>query len=149
MEKSDAALIFITTGVILWWISANTCPPHVEQWSLESTISPSGTIATLKPPIVAYEAIVTAYCPCEKCCLGFSDGITASGKPVTANGGRFVAADKSIPFGTMIIIPGYGTVPVLDRGGAIKGDKFDVFFPSHQEALNWGRQTLWVTIGER
>jgi len=35
---------------------------------------------------------------------------------------------------------------VIDRGGAIKGDKLDVFFPTHQEALKWGRQTVEVKI---
>ncbi len=88
---------------------------------------------------------VTAYCPCSKCCGDCADGITASGFPVSENGGCFVAADKSLPFGTMIRIPGYNggkPVPVLDRGGAIEGRKIDVFFPTHQAALAWGRQTL-------
>jgi len=93
--------------------------------------------------------IVTAYCPCKKCCGPQACGITASGKPVTANGSLFVAADRSIPFGTKIKVPGYAdgkAVPVLDRGGAIKGNRLDVYFPTHQAALNWGRQTLTVEI---
>jgi len=92
---------------------------------------------------------VSAYCPCEKCCGKHADGITASGKPVTFNGGHFVAADKGIPFGTLISIPGYHggkPVPVLDVGGAIKGNRLDVFFPTHQEALNWGRQYLTCEV---
>jgi 3D (Asp-Asp-Asp) domain-containing protein len=89
---------------------------------------------------------VTAYCPCRKCCGPNARGITASGRPVTANGVRFVAADKMLPFGTIVAVPGYGTVPVLDRGGAIKGRRLDVFFPTHAEALVWGRQTLVVRI---
>jgi len=93
--------------------------------------------------------IVTAYCPCEKCCGRWADGVTASGRPVTFNGGRFVAADRSVPFGTMIHVPGYGTVPVLDRGGAIRGNRLDVFFPDHTQALKWGRRTLTVTIYQR
>lgn len=88
---------------------------------------------------------VTAYCPCARCCAPYSDGTTASGKLVTANGGRFVAAPKSYPFGTIMEIPGYGSVPVLDRGGAIKGKRLDVFFPTHQEALNWGVKNLRVS----
>ena len=95
---------------------------------------------------------VTAYCPCEKCCGKWADGITASGAPVTV--GRFVAADKSIPFGTLLTIPGYGTVPVLDRGGAMKGPVLDVFFADnpgepgsgHQKALEWGVQ--WLEVSE-
>lgn len=92
---------------------------------------------------------VTAYCPCTKCCGPKAQGITASGKDITYNNGRFVAADtKNLPFGTKLIIPGYhnGTVEVIDRGGAIKGDKLDVFFPTHAEALKWGRRTIEVTI---
>jgi len=91
---------------------------------------------------------VSAYCPCEKCCGEFADGITASGKPAE---GFLVAAPPNIPFGTMLSIPGYNNglpVPVLDRGGAIKGNKLDVFFPTHQEALNWGRQFLEVRVLE-
>ncbi len=93
---------------------------------------------------------VTAYCPCEKCCGPNAVGLTASGKPVTHNAGRFVAADTTVlPFGSELQIPGYHgstAVPVLDRGGAIKGNKLDVYFPSHEEALQWGRQWLLVTI---
>ena len=37
-------------------------------------------------------------------------------------------------------------VPVCDRGGLIKGDHLDVFFPTHQKAQAWGRQRLAVTI---
>lgn len=88
---------------------------------------------------------VSAYCPCPKCCGQYADGITASGHKIQP-GDKFVAADKRFPFGTMLDIPGYGIVPVLDRGGAIKGNKLDVFFPTHQEALNWGRQYLKVKV---
>jgi len=88
---------------------------------------------------------VTAYCPCEICCGEFADGITASGIPI-GRGTKLVAAPPEYPFGTRMKIPGYGLVPVLDRGGAIKGNKLDVLFQSHQEALEWGRQYLKVRI---
>ena len=92
---------------------------------------------------------VSAYCPCKKCCERFADGVTASGQPVTANGGRFVAAPPSLSFGTMVRVPGYASgeaVPVLDRGGSIKGNRLDVFFPTHKAALEWGRQYLLIKI---
>src|SRR5207249_4688799 len=38
---------------------------------------------------------VTAYCPCPKCCGPDAQGITASGRRVSQNGGKFVAADTS------------------------------------------------------
>ena len=98
-------------------------------------------------PVLSYkeEFTVTAYCPCEKCCGNFADGITANGHRIV-DGDRFVAAPKSFTFGTIMNIPGYGTVAVKDRGGAIKGNKLDVFFNTHQEALNWGVKKLTVTV---
>lgn len=84
--------------------------------------------------------IVTAYCPCEKCCGEFADGVTASGHIIEPND-CFVAADPNISFGTCLSIPGYAggrMVSVEDRGGAIQGNRLDVFFPTHDEALAWG-----------
>jgi 3D (Asp-Asp-Asp) domain-containing protein len=95
---------------------------------------------------------VTAYCPCTKCCGPDAHGVTASGLHVSHNGGRFVAADTDLlQFGTRLRVPGYDDarpVEVIDRGGAIKGHKLDVYFPSHQQALEWGRQVLDVTVLE-
>jgi len=88
---------------------------------------------------------VTAYCPCEKCCGKYADGITASGY-VIQPGDKFTAAPADIPFGTMIDIPGYGRVPVLDRGGKIGSGRLDVYFDSHDVALKFGRQILTVKI---
>lgn len=93
---------------------------------------------------------VTAYCPCSKCCGPQAQGLTASGKTVDYADGRFVAADtRLLPFGTRVSVPGYHDgqpVEVIDRGGAIKGNKLDVYFPSHQTALEWGRRQVPVTI---
>lgn len=88
---------------------------------------------------------VTAYCPCEICCGEFADGITAAGFPI-GRGTKLIAAPPEYPFGTTMKVPGYGIAPVLDRGGAIKGDKIDLLFQSHQQALNWGVQYLDVKV---
>ena len=65
---------------------------------------------------------------------------------------RMVAADTSLlPFGSMVSVPGYAdgeVVPVLDRGGAIKGRRLDVLYPTHEIARKWGRQRLQVTVWE-
>ena len=91
---------------------------------------------------VKYE--VTAYCPCEKCCGKWADGKTANGNDAYLPG---VAVDKNkISLGTVIEIPGYGMVKADDVGGAIKGNRLDIRFKTHQEALNWGRQKLKVKI---
>ncbi|MEX0653630.1 MAG: 3D domain-containing protein [Phycisphaeraceae bacterium] len=95
---------------------------------------------------------VTAYSPDEQSCGEWADGWTASGYSVWTNGMKLVAADTSmLPFGTLVSIPGYNNgqpVQVLDRGGAIKGNRLDVLYPTHDRALQWGRQRLEITVWE-
>lgn len=79
---------------------------------------------------------ISAYCPCEKCCLK-SDGITASGTQATA--GR-TAAMNGVPFGTKIVIDGH-EYTIEDRGGGLGSKIIDIYFDTHDEALNSG---LWV-----
>jgi len=53
-----------------------------------------------------------------------------------------------IPLGTRLYIEGYGDAIAADTGGAIKGNKIDVFFETEQEARNWGRRRVTVYIKE-
>jgi len=98
---------------------------------------------------------VSAYCPCEKCCDNWGKIPVSSGKRKTASGhtikegDKFVAAPRNYPFGTKMIIEGYAgdkIVKVEDVGGAIKGNKLDLYFDSHQLALNFGRQEILVKV---
>ncbi len=95
---------------------------------------------------------VTAYSPDEQSCGIFADGMTASLHDVLTNAGRLVAADSRVlPLGSVISVPGYDNgdmVPVLDRGGAIKGRRLDVLYPTHRQALKWGVQDLDVVVWE-
>lgn len=89
-----------------------------------------------------YEMVVfnaSAYCPCSICCGQWANGITASG--ATATAGRTIAAPPEYDFGQEIEIEGI-TYIVEDRGGAIKGNKIDIYFDTHSEALRFGRQQL-------
>lgn len=85
---------------------------------------------------------ITAYCPCAKCC-GKTTGRTAMGTKATA--GRTIAASSKFAFGTKLNINGH-TYTVEDRGGAIKGNKIDIFVNSHAEALAWGVRYLPVSV---
>lgn len=85
---------------------------------------------------------VTAYCSCAKCC-GKTNGITSSGKKATA--GRTIAAPASFAFGTKVLINGKEYV-VEDRGGAIRGNRIDVYMNSHSAAMAWGVKYLPVEI---
>jgi 3D (Asp-Asp-Asp) domain-containing protein len=91
---------------------------------------------------------VTAYCSCPLCCGPLASGRTANNY-VIRRGDHFVAAPKKYPFGTDIIVPQYNRdkpIKVLDRGGIIKGNRLDVFFPSHTRAAKWGIKYLDVKI---
>ena len=91
---------------------------------------------------------VTAYCACRRCCGKFADGITASGHKIR-RGDTFAAADKRYSFGTEMVVAGYNKgkpIKVLDRGGAIRGNKLDVFFNSHRKARQWGVKYIDVKV---
>lgn len=98
---------------------------------------------------------LTAYCSCEKCC-----GKWALNRPKDENGkdivygstgailvaGTSIAVDPSvIPYGSQVEINGH-TYIAQDTGGAIKGNRIDVYFDSHQDALNFGVQYAEVFL---
>ncbi len=88
---------------------------------------------------------LTAYCPCPICCGKYSNmenPTTASGTRATAN--RTIATDTSvIPFGTKVVINGQ-VYTAEDTGGAIVGNRIDIYFDSHTTALQFGRQKATV-----
>ncbi len=95
-------------------------------------------------PYIIVEA--TAYEPSSLSCGPYSDGYTALGLKVRKG---IVAVDPEvIPLGTKLYVQGYGWAIAGDVGGAIKGYRIDVFFPTYQEAINWGRRRVKVYIIE-
>ncbi|NME06998.1 LysM peptidoglycan-binding domain-containing protein [Psychrobacillus sp. BL-248-WT-3] len=82
-------------------------------------------------------------------CNGCS-GITSSGINLKKNPDvKVIAVDPSIiPIGTKVHVEGYGYAIAGDTGGAIKGNKIDVFFPTKNEAYKWGRKNVTVKILE-
>lgn len=76
-------------------------------------------------------------------------GMTAIGTRVKRNpsGYSSIAVDpRVIPLGTRLYIPGYGYGVAEDTGGAIKGNKIDLYFNSESEANNWGVRSVDVYI---
>ena len=113
------------------------------------------------PEIINMET--TGYCSCGTCCgwkrnwklkpvVAYGPnkgrlkevGITASG--THADWGTIAADTRFYPFGTIMLVPGYGWGRVEDIGGGIKGMHIDLHFPSHQQALEWGREWKKVKI---
>jgi 3D (Asp-Asp-Asp) domain-containing protein len=100
-----------------------------------------------KESVDTFQAKVTAYCPCSKCCGKDADGVTSKG--VDANLPGIAADPKRVPYGTVLNVPGYGSAVVDDTGGAMRRSTvvhLDVRFKTHQEALNWGVKELAVEI---
>lgn len=84
---------------------------------------------------------LTAYCPCEICCEQWA------ASPVNKTGscevgvyqGTTIAVDPDkIPYGSKVYIEGVGVRIATDCGGAIQGNRIDVYFSNHQDAWNFG-----------
>lgn len=90
----------------------------------------------VEPPTTTF--MVTAYCGenYPHICNDGDASTTATGTTPTA--GRTIAVDPTvIPYGSEVILNGH-TYIAEDCGGAIKGNRIDMFFNTHEEALQWG-----------
>ena len=74
-------------------------------------------------------------------------GRTASGKPVRRG---LIAADRRVlPIGTRVRLDAgsySGEYVVADTGGAVRGRKIDIWMPSTNEAMRFGRRTVKLTV---
>lgn len=131
-------------------VTAPVTPSEPQQVAAsQEPVAPAEAVTTYADENGTYESVgtftLTAYCPCSICCGQYSNPsnpTTASG--TTATAGRTIAADTSkFPFGTQLVINGQ-VYTVEDVGGAIKGNKIDIYFNTHQEAINFGRQSAEV-----
>lgn len=98
---------------------------------------------------------LTAYCSCEKCCSSY-----AKNRPVDEHGNKIItgsigtvlqqgvsiAVDPNvIPYNATVIVNGHEYI-AHDTGGAIKGNRIDVYFSNHQSAVEFGVQSAEVFI---
>ena len=77
------------------------------------------------------------------------DGITATGTvPKRVEGGwSTIAVDpRVIPYGTKVYVENYGYAIAEDTGGAIKGNRVDLYMNSVSAALSWGRRNVTIYI---
>lgn len=88
----------------------------------------------------------TAYCPCASCNGKWAGRPSALGLKVEKG---VVAVDPSfIPLGTKLYVEGYGYCIAGDTGGAIKGNRIDLCYDSHSQALSsgWGHTNVKVYV---
>ncbi len=84
----------------------------------------------------AYVMKATAYC--------IPGGITSTGASVRWG---VVAVDpRVIPLGSKLYVEGYGEAQALDTGGAIKGNRVDLYMNSRQAALSFGVRSVVVYV---
>jgi cell wall-associated NlpC family hydrolase len=92
---------------------------------------------------------VTAYCACSICCGPNGNGTTASGKVAKAK--HTIAVDAFnpiVPMGTKVVIE--GTVYTVEDTGNLNhyGNDFDIFYATHEQTSQWGRQKVEAFIAE-
>ena len=106
-----------------------------EQQPAESSQQASGKSMTVE---------ATAY---TANCAGCS-GTTATGVDLKANPNqKVIAVDPSvIPLGSKVYVEGYGEAVAADTGGAIKGNRIDVFVPAEGDAQQFGRKSVKITV---
>jgi len=127
-------------------------------WNAGVRESKPGVITTDDGKEIKYKKVIdvyaTAYCACKSCC-GKSPshpayGITAMG--TKAAHGTVAVDPRVISLGSKLYIEGigstydYGYSQALDTGRSIKGNKIDLYFESHSEALKWGKKKVRVYI---
>ena len=110
---------------------------------IESPDAAEAQEAKASAEIYAGRFTTTAYCSCRKCCRGGKNR-TKSGTVPQA--GRTISADLRVfPLGTKLRINGV-VYTVEDSGSGIRGNKLDIFFNSHSQALQYGKRSADVYI---
>ena len=119
----------------------------VKEWREEKIIiKPTPWIFKSGPPsykgpyIKKFIALITAYSPEDP----GVDWVTATGD--RARKGVVAVDPRLIPLHSKLYIEGYGDSDAVDVGGWIKYYHIDVFFPTKEEALRWGKKYKWVYI---
>ena len=117
----------------------------VEEGTKTTFVSSRGTVTRFTK---AMEMIATAYDATFESTAKTPDhpqyGITRSGLRVRPG---IVAVDpKVIPLGTWLYVEGYGEALAADTGGAIKGNRIDLYFESPADVAKYGKKKVKVYI---
>ena len=135
-KKRAGALLVLTAVTAAAGFTAGKAFGADDAADVAKPVKPYVEVVTLSNKESLGEFVITAYCPCEKCCGKYADGITASGTAATE--GRTCAVDPEvIPLGTEIEIDGVKYI-AEDTGGAIKGNRIDICFNDHRSAVMYG-----------
>lgn len=97
-------------------------------------------------------ALTTGYCPCWRCCGPNAKGITSTRRDVRTYPFGLAVDSGLLPYGTTLMVPGYGVAEADDTGGAMRQDAragrlhLDLRFRTHEEAARWGVRLMWLAV---
>lgn len=112
----------------------------------EATVAPTPVPAPVPAPVPSTgKTIVVSATGYSTAQPGLSTH-TATGINLLQNPMVIAVDPRVIPLGTMLEVPGYGVAIAGDTGGAIKGNRIDIHFPTVGQALSWGRKTITIKI---
>lgn len=151
--------VHLLSGPILTMSIDNYLTPKPEPQIVETVeVEPvliSNDILVEEQPVVEPEPepepitktfVTTAYCAENYPHICNDGDASTTSTRTTPTPGRTIAVDPSvIPYGCEVIIDGH-TYIAEDCGEAIKGNRIDILFATHEEALAWGRRTKEVII---
>ncbi|MDQ0206113.1 peptidoglycan-binding protein [Alkalicoccobacillus murimartini] len=123
---------------------AESAEPQSEPAQEEASAQSEESSETSQTEGTTLQVEATAY---TANCTGCT-GVTATGIDLNKNPNqKVIAVDPSvIPLGSRVHVEGYGEAIAGDTGGAINGNKVDLYMQSHSDAIAFGRQTINVTI---
>lgn len=60
--------------------------------------------------------------------------------------GAIAADPRVLPLGTVVHIEGMGQFVVKDTGGAIKGNRIDIWMPNYSSAMKFGKRKVKLRV---
>jgi 3D (Asp-Asp-Asp) domain-containing protein len=132
--KLARTFALIAGFVVFLHMAHRECSPLADS-TMDQSIHGANTFSAVKD-MKNFQA--TAYCV---------TGITKSGVPVAP--GHVAADPRVIPLGSVIYVDSPlmgGIYQVLDTGELIKGQIIDIFIPSYEHCLEFGRRMVKVKV---
>jgi 3D (Asp-Asp-Asp) domain-containing protein len=121
--------------------------PSQSQETKQNPAGVNGKVESVTTPSAVDESKIQAAAASYVATAYSLKGRTASGRMVTR--GLIAADPRVLPLGSRVRLehPGYsGEYLVADTGGAIRGRRIDIWTPSANEAMRFGRRTVKLTV---
>ncbi|MBO1510615.1 LysM peptidoglycan-binding and 3D domain-containing protein [Metabacillus bambusae] len=148
LNEIDSHIIHPGDELIIEDVNTEDAEPEqtkaTPQQKVKSKVETDSKASTEQPVEEKLTVTATAYTAnCEGC-----SGTTKTGIDLIANPDKkVIAVDPDvIPLGSKVHVEGYGEAIAGDIGGAITGNRIDVFIPSESKAKKWGRKKVEVKI---